>query len=219
VAVTDTHRVLVADDHAPTRSMVRTALESGGFSVCAEAATADAAVRAAQDSAPDVVMLDVRMPGGGIQAASWIRAQQPALPIVMLTVSAEHEDLFSSVALGVSGYWLKGDDPGILPDMLRAVLSGASMVSGSLVEQMVPGYRASQSHRSIRARLPEGVRLTRKEWEVLMLLEEGCTTSDIAARLYIADVTVRSHIKSIKGKLDVSTRAGILRTVRSDAGS
>jgi DNA-binding NarL/FixJ family response regulator len=103
-------RVLIADDHTPTRSGVRAALEGHGFEVCAEAEDADGALEAARRERPDVCLLSIRMPGGGIAAAARIHTEMPKVAIVMLTVSTSDEDLFDSLQAGAVGYLLKSTD-------------------------------------------------------------------------------------------------------------
>jgi len=217
VAVIPGPRVLIADDHAPARAMVRRAIEDGGFVVCAEVADADAAIRAARDTTPDVVLLDVRMPGSGIRAADVIGTEHPDIPIVMLTVSDEDSDLFSALSAGASGYLLKGQDPATIPEALRMVLSGEAALSRTLVKRLVQEYRARDTRQRIRARLPGGSRLTPKEWEVLELLNEGLGTAEIARKLFVADVTVRTHLAAIIRKLRAKDRAGVLRMVRGES--
>jgi DNA-binding NarL/FixJ family response regulator len=216
VAVDPGQRVLIADDHAPTRAMVRRAVEDGGFLVCADVADADGAIRAARETKPDVVLLDVRMPGGGIHAADVIGTEQPDLPIVMLTISDEDSDLFTALAAGASGYLLKGQDPATIPEALCMVLSGEAALSRTLVKRVVQEYRDRDARQRMRARLPRGARLTPKEWEVLELLNDGLGTAEIARQLFVADVTVRTHLAAIIRKLHANDRAGVLRMLRGE---
>jgi two-component system, NarL family, nitrate/nitrite response regulator NarL len=115
-------RVLIADDHIPTRTIVRKVLEAEGFQICAEAGAADSAVEAARRERPDICLLDVHMPGSGITAAAAIKAGLPDTAIVMLTVSPDEQDESDSMAAGATGYLLKGMDPARLGDALRKVL-------------------------------------------------------------------------------------------------
>jgi DNA-binding NarL/FixJ family response regulator len=117
-------RVLVADDHVPTRARVSKLLADDGFEVCAEAGNANAAVDAAMRERPDVCLLDVHMPGSGITAAEEIQARLAGTVVVMLTVSHEAEDLAASRRAGARGYLLKDMDPARLPDALRSALRG-----------------------------------------------------------------------------------------------
>lgn len=117
-------RVLIADDHVPTRARVIMVLERSGFEVCAQAGNAEAAVDAALRERPDVCLLDVHMPGSGIAAAKEIRARLAAAVVIMLTVSHEPSDLADSRRAGANGYLLKDMDPARLPDAVRAALGG-----------------------------------------------------------------------------------------------
>jgi DNA-binding NarL/FixJ family response regulator len=117
-------RVLVADDHVPTRTRVSMVLERGGFEVCAEAGNAAAAIEAAVRERPDLCLLDVHMPGSGITAAEEIHALVANTVVVMLTVSHEASDLSDSRRAGARGYLLKDMDPGLMPDALLSALRG-----------------------------------------------------------------------------------------------
>jgi DNA-binding NarL/FixJ family response regulator len=207
-------RALIADDHAPTRAMVRRAVESDGFRVCAEVPDAYQAIRAAREARPDVAILDIRMPGGGIRAAKEISTEQPEISIVMLTVSDEDNDLFSALSAGASGYVLKGQDPATIPQALRIALAGEAALSGSLVKRLVKDYRVRDLRQRINAGVPHQARLTPRELEVLELLNEGLATAEIGTRLFVADVTVRTHLAAIMRKLDVNDREGLLKLVR-----
>jgi len=214
VAVGSPLRILIADDHAPTRAVVRRAVEDDGFLVCAEVADADEAIRAARETHPDVALLDIRMPGSGIRAARVITNEQPQVAIVMLTVSAEDSDLFSAFSAGATGYLLKGQDPAKVPGALRMVLSGEAVVPGALAKRFMQEHEARDVRRRIRGSLRSDVRLTDREWEVLELLNDGLATTEISRRLFVADVTVRTHVAAIIRKLHVSDRAGVLRLLR-----
>jgi DNA-binding NarL/FixJ family response regulator len=117
-------RVLIADDHVPTRARVSMVLERSGFEICAQAGNAQAAVDAAVRERPDVCLLDVHMPGSGITAAKQIRARLAGAVVIMLTVSHEASDLSESRSAGAHGYLLKDMDPARMPDALRAALRG-----------------------------------------------------------------------------------------------
>lgn len=201
-------RVVIADDHAATRAGVRAALEQGGFSVCAEVADGPAAVAAAERERPDVCLLDVHMPGGGgIAAAGEIAVRLPGTAIVMLTVSAEEDDLFDAVAAGAAGYLLKDVDPARLPAALDGVLAGEAAIPRRLVGRIVEEFSARR-----RRRIPllqgGGAELTAREWEILELLRGGATTAEAATRLGISQVTVRRHVSTVLGKLQVPDRRG-----------
>jgi DNA-binding NarL/FixJ family response regulator len=117
-------RTLIADDNVRARARVREMLEGAGLQVCAEAGNARAAVEAALRERPDVCLLDVHMPGGGIAAAAEISARLPGTAVVMLTVSSEEKDVSESLRAGARGYLLKDMDLARIPETLRAVLAG-----------------------------------------------------------------------------------------------
>jgi DNA-binding NarL/FixJ family response regulator len=207
-------RVVVADDHAPTRAAVRKALEQDGFSVSAEASDAAGAIHAVRSTRPQVALLDIRMPGNGIEAAATIAATQPATSIVMLTVSQDDDDLFAALRVGASGYLLKGIDPAELPSTLRGVLAGEAVLPRALVARLVSEFRTRERRRFLAAGTNGRERLTTREWEVLELMEQGMTTAEIAGRLFIAKVTVRTHVAAILHKLHVPDRAAAVRLLR-----
>ena len=199
-------RVLIADDHPPTRAGVRIALEAGGFFVCAEAADAPGAVAAARRERPDVCLLDINMPGNGIQAAEDISHELPETAVVMLTVSRTDADLFDALRAGASGYLLKDIDPARLPIALHGVLEGEAALPRHLVALLIEEFRERQRRRRIPLRGRRGIELTDREWEVLELMRQGAATDEIAARLFISPVTVRTHVSAILRKLRVPTR-------------
>ncbi len=199
-------RVLLADDHAPTRAGVRQVLEGDGFVVCAEVASGPAAVEAAVAEQPDVCLLDIRMPGGGISAAAEIARALPDTAIVMLTVSRDDADLFDALRAGACGYLLKDVDRAELPAALRGALAGEAPLPANLVARLIEEFRERGRRKRLLLKENPGVQLRNREWEVLELLREGLTTAEIAQRLFIADVTVRTHVSSILRKLRVPDR-------------
>jgi DNA-binding NarL/FixJ family response regulator len=201
-------RVLIADDHGPTRADVRRALEADQrFYVCWEGANAASAVQAALRERPDVCLLDVKMPGGGVAAAWEIAARLPDAKIVMLTVSGEDADLFGALRAGADGYLLKSMNFARLPDAVAGVASGEAAMPRELVARVLERFRG----RGARRRQPVGgepaERLTSREWEVLELLAREQSTSQIGRNLVITSSAVRVHIASIVRKLGVPDRA------------
>jgi DNA-binding NarL/FixJ family response regulator len=206
----ESFRVLIADDHPPTRAGVRAALESGGFTVCAEAADAKQAIEAADRERPDVCVLDIHMPGDGIYAAETISRRLPEAAVVMLTVSRTDADLFNALRAGASGYLLKDIDPIRLPLALRGVLEGEAALPRRLVALLIEEFRERKRRRRIPLVGRRGVELTDREWEVLELMKQGQTTDEIATRLFISPVTVRTHVSAVLRKLHVTTREAAL---------
>jgi DNA-binding NarL/FixJ family response regulator len=200
-------RVLIADDHAPTRSGVRQSLEAGGFEVCGEAADGEEAVKLARKEKPDVCLLDISMPGGGgIEAAATISSEMPETAIVMLTAFAGDEELFDSLKAGAAGYLLKETDPNRLPFALRGILDGEAAVPRRLVARLIDEFRSQGKRRRVPVGGKRGPELTSRQWEVLELMGEGYTTTEIGRRLDVSPTTVRRHVSDILAKLGVSDR-------------
>jgi DNA-binding NarL/FixJ family response regulator len=200
-------RVLIADDHAPTRDDVRRALEDGGMSVCAEAADAPHAVQHALETRPDICLLDIRMPGGGVAAAWEIAARLPTTKIVMLTVSDDDANLFAALRAGAVGYLVKDIDLRILPRALRDAAEGKAAIPRSLVTRMVKQFHgADPRFRTTEVAGEFGPRLTSREWDVLVGLADGLSTREIGRRLQLKPSGVRAHISAIVQKLGVADR-------------
>ena len=205
-------RVLIADDHAPTREDVRRALEADPrFEVVAEAADAFAAIEDAVRLRPDLCLLDVHMPGGGVAAAWEITGRLPQTKIVMLTVTDDQRTLLAALRAGASGYLLKDMDPTRLPHALDDVLRGEAAMPRSLVARLIDEYRDRDPRRRATVAGGPASQLTSREWQVLDLLRHGLPTSEIARRLVLSPVTVRTHVSSILRKLRVPDRESLLR--------
>ena len=200
--------VLIADDHVPTRTGVRMALERGGLKVVAEAANADEAVRSAVRTRPDVCLLDIQMPGSGIRAAEQISEALPGAHILMLTVSREEKTVFEAIRAGAAGYLLKDMDPDALPDAVRRVAAGEAVLPGRLVRRLIDEIRHHRESSSAAERLSDRVRvpITPREREVLEMLGERRSTAEMAAQLKLSPITVRRHISALLAKLAVGSR-------------
>lgn len=200
--------VLLADDHAPTRSAIRSILINDGWTVTAEAATAGQAVELARRLRPGLCLLDIAMPGGGISAAENILADDPEAAVVMLTHSEADAHLFAALRAGARGYLLKSTDPDRLGQALRGVLSGEAAIPRSLVARVLAEFRDQAPGRfRPRSRDP----LTPREREIMELLKAGLTTSQIARQLFITPGTVRVHVSGVLRKLRVTDRDTALR--------
>lgn len=210
-----TIRVVIADDHPPTRSRIRQALEEGGCVVVGEAGTADEAVALVSSTEPGVALLDIHMPGNGIHAAQEIGRLAPSTAVVMLTQSDEDDDLFDSLRAGAVGYLLKGSDPSLLAESLRRVLAGEAAMSPALVARIMEEFRAPTRPRFLR-RTPAAARLSPREWEVMELLGEGLTTEQVARRLFLSPTTVRVHVSGVVKKLRVKDRESAFRVLRGE---
>jgi DNA-binding NarL/FixJ family response regulator len=206
-------RIVMADDHAPMRAMLRDSLASGGFEICAEAADADGAIEAALACKPDVVLLDIHMPGGGIRVASQLSRALPDTAIVMLTSSKDEADLFDSLRAGASGYLLKDTDPERLPNALRGVLSGEAAIPRTLVSRILDEFKSRPPRRFAR-KDDAAAKLTSREWEVMELLGQGVSTDEVARRLFLSPTTVRVHVSTVLRKLRAKDRRSALAMLR-----
>ena len=204
-------RVLLADDHPPTRAGVRASIEGHGFVVCAEVGDAASAVSAALRERPDLCLLDIHMPGSGITAAARITAADPDVTVVMLTVSGDEDDLFEALRAGAMGYLLKDIDPDRLPTVLRGVLAGEAALPRTLVTRVMQEFSNRRQRRSLTLPGRRRVQLTEREWEVLELLRRDLSTSEIAQQLHVTPATVRSHVAAVLHKLRVPDRASARR--------
>jgi DNA-binding NarL/FixJ family response regulator len=221
-------RVLIADGHAPTRASLRSVIgDDARFQICAETNNAAGAVAAAVRNSPDVCVLDVKLPGGGLPAAWEIGARLPRAKLVMLTMSAAESDLFAALRAGAEGYLLKTANWSRLPNVLVSVCAGEAVVDPPFVAGLLRQFRAREprwrrpvSLVSVGGRSPEPTaepaeaHLTSREWEVLGLLSEGLSTADIARIMVISPSAVRVHIAAIVRKLHVSDRAAAVEILR-----
>jgi DNA-binding NarL/FixJ family response regulator len=214
--VPSVRRIVIADDHVPFRTGIRAALEQAGFEVVAEAGNASDAIRSTIRERPDLCVLDIKMPGGGIEAAAEIHARLPEVRIVMLTISRDDADLFEAIKAGASGYLLKDVDAEQLPLELEAVLDGEGALARGLVAQLLGEFRRRSRRGWLPLARPEGPKLTEREWEVLELLREELDTGEIAERLAISPTTVRRHIGSILRKLEVPDREAAVRALAAE---
>jgi DNA-binding NarL/FixJ family response regulator len=215
--------VLLADDHAATRAGARLALKGAGFTIVAEAASADEAVELAIRHRPALCLIDLSMPGGGIAATRRIAAELPETKIVVLTVSPDGDDLCDAIVAGASGYLLKDASAGRLPMALRGVLAGQAtlprMLEFRLIEELRARERRRLSSRRFQRRRRLEAELTDREWEVLGLLADHLPTAVIAQRLGIAEVTVRRHLSSAMRKLHVSDRSSAVQILTAEDSS
>jgi two-component system, NarL family, nitrate/nitrite response regulator NarL len=211
-------RVLLADDHPPTRQDVRRALEADQrFEVCAEVADAAEAVRAAVQDQPNICLLDIKMPGSGLAAAWEIAARLPQAKIVMLTVSEEDADLFAALRAGADGYLVKTMDMRRLPDALFGAYQGEAAMPRSLVTRVLERFHGREPRwRPLAGGDTTQRRLTSREWEVLELLAHDRSTAEIADRLVLSPSAVRAHITSIVRKLEVADRTAAIKLFRGN---
>jgi DNA-binding NarL/FixJ family response regulator len=200
-------RVLIVDDHALFRRGLIMVLESEeGIEVVAEAEDGDEAITKAADCAPDVVLMDVRMPKvTGIAATRAIADVVPTAKILMLTVSDEEEDLFEAVKAGASGYLLKEISIEEVADAIRAVVEGQSLISPSMASKLLNEFNALARRAEEKQNIP-APKLTDRELEVLKLVAQGMSNKEIADDLFISENTVKNHVRNILEKLHLHSR-------------
>lgn len=196
-----TMRVLVVDDHALFRAGTRSVLRAWGIDVVGEASDGNEAVELARRLRPDLVLMDISMPGcDGLEATRQIRAELPETKVVIVTVSEEDDDLFDAVKSGADGYLLKNMSEEQLSQTLDAVAEGRPALSPALAGRIVAEFAQPRV-------VKETPALTAREAEVLRLLTTGASNREIAAALDVAETTVHFHVKNILAKLRVKNRA------------
>jgi DNA-binding NarL/FixJ family response regulator len=204
-------RVLVADDHSPTRAGVKLALQRSGFSVCAEAIDAETAVAAALRERPEVCIVRAQMPGGGIAATARIVAKLPQTAVVVLAADEHESDLFDALRAGACGYLSEDTNPDRLPAILHGVLHGEAALSRRLAARLIDEFRERGRREQVTVPGGRTVTLTGREREVLDLLLQRLETNEIARRLFIGAGTVRTHVAAVLRKLGVPDREAALR--------
>ena len=201
-------RVLIADDQALFRRGLYVVLGTEeNIEVVAEAEDGEQAITKAEEMAPDVVLMDVRMPRvNGIEAASRIRETLPSTKILMLTVSDEEDDLYEAIKAGANGYLLKEISVEEVASAIRAVVQGQSLISPSMASKLLNEFNSlARQAADRREQLPAPV-LTARELEVLKLVARGMSNRDVADQLYISENTVKNHVRNILEKLHLHSR-------------
>jgi DNA-binding NarL/FixJ family response regulator len=202
-------RVLLADDHQLLRQALRRALEDSGATVVAEASDGDEAARFAGELQLDVVVMDVTMPVlGGIEATRRIHARQPRLPIVMLTMHGEQALRHEAIDAGASAFLTKDCSMQEVVDTVVKTAGGDVGFSTGIAAAILNELGRAELERTESP-------LTPREEEILQLIADGCSTTEVADHLYISQKTVKNHLASIYAKLDARDRTqAVLRAVR-----
>jgi two-component system, NarL family, nitrate/nitrite response regulator NarL len=200
--------VVVADADESERGQTRRLLRRIGFRIVAETATASEAVAATLEHQPDLCLFEADLPGGGARATAEVLADRPDRAVVIYTNSDRDEHLFGALRAGASGYLLKENDADGLAASLRGVLVGGASISGPLMRRVLEDYSLHPARSE-----SQRVRLTDREWDVAELMRHGLTTNEIASRLFVAPVTVRTHIATIRRKLDAPDRSTVVERI------
>jgi DNA-binding NarL/FixJ family response regulator len=199
-------RVLIVDDHPLTREALASLLRAHGFDVPGVAADGAEAITEAARLQPDLVLLDLSMPGmDGLSALPRLREAAPECEVVVLTASGTEQNLLAAIRAGAAGYLLKTEPPERIAAFLEGVAGGEAALSGQVARRLLDQVRTGNGRGS---GVPDSIAavLSAREVEVLLLLDDHLGTDEIAKRLYISEHTVRSHVKSLLRKLGVSSR-------------
>jgi DNA-binding NarL/FixJ family response regulator len=204
--VMNTIRVLLADDHSIFRSGVAAALaDQPDIQVVGEASNGLEALAKARELVPDVILMDISMPGmDGLEATGRIKAELPQVKIVILTIAEEDQSLFEAIKNGAQGFLLKNVEPGPLAEMLRGVVQGKAPMSGGTAAKILAEF--ARQAQEVGAATRPTARLSGREREVLGLVASGATNKDIAATLGISTSTVKNHLQKILDKLHLENR-------------
>lgn len=198
-------RVLIVDDHTLFRSGIKLLLErQEGFEVVGEAGDGLEGVKRAKQLKPDVVLLDLHMPGtSGLQAIPLLREEAPQSQIIMLTVSEDADDLLEALRAGARGYLLKNIETDFLLDSIRRAAAGESVMSSQMAGKLADAMRMPQKGNAREAGLEK---LTPREREIIVMLARGASNKEIARSLDLAESTVKIHVQGILRKLNLASR-------------
>lgn len=204
-------RLMLADDHRMLREGLSRSMTEHGFDVVGEARDGVEAVNMAYSLKPDVILMDVTMPEmDGVEACRQVRAAVPGSRVVMLTMHADQEVLANAIRAGACGYLVKDCSTEEIASAVRMAANGDTALSPQLAASMLDEVRKLDRAPSREERV-----VTKREEEVLQLIADGCSTSEVADQMYISQKTVKNHLASIYQKLDARDRTqAVLQAVR-----
>ena len=209
-----TTRVVVADDHPVFRAGMVTVLdELSDVEVVAQAADGEEAIAAAAEHQPDVILMDLRMPGvGGLEATARIRVEHPDVAVVVLTMDSDDDSVFAALRAGARGYLLKESDVGDIERALTGVARGEAVFGAGVAARVLSFFAGTRT--ATASPFPQ---LTPRELEVLELIAQGLDNGAIARRLVLSEKTVRNRVSDILAKVHARSRAEMVALAR-DAG-
>lgn len=201
------YRVIIVDDHEHARSGIRQILQmDASFDIAAEAATGEEAIELVASHMPDLVLMDIRLPGmDGLEATKRIKNRYPAVKIVMVTVSDEPADLFEAIKKGAQGYLIKSISPKSWHEYLHAVVTDEAPMSRDFALRILREFSPKEK------KVKPVASLTARETEILELVAQGKSNRDIAIALTISEHTVKNHLKNILQKLHLQNRVELTR--------
>ncbi|HSD22831.1 MAG TPA: response regulator transcription factor [Solirubrobacterales bacterium] len=205
--------IVLAEDEPVTRTALRRLLENAGFEVTAEAGDAEAAIESSLRERPQLCLVDLYMPGGGIRVVREVSRRVQEASVVVLTASEDRDDMIEAIRAGASGYLVKNMNLDRIAPALRGVLAGEAAIPRSLMAALVRDLQTEGRKRLIAGRHGRAD-LTRREWEILGLMCDGLSGPSIAERLYISPVTVRRHCGEVVRKLGVRDRGEAIALVQ-----
>ncbi|HSG26333.1 MAG TPA: response regulator transcription factor [Anaerolineales bacterium] len=218
----DLVRIIIVDDHRLFREGVASLLRKvAGLALVGEASSGEDCLPLVEELMPDIVLMDINMPGlGGIEATRLLASRQPNVGVIMLTMLEDDESVFAAISAGARGYVLKDADRGSLIRAIRSVAHGEALLSSAVAQRVLDQFSKLKAQPMIPAQplntlAPIFKELTARELEVLKLIVKGCRNREIAAQLVISEKTVGNHISNIFSKLQVNDRSqAILRAIK-----
>ena len=205
-------RLMLADDHQMLREGLRRSMVDEGFDVVGEAHDGVEAIRLAEELLPDVILMDVSMPNcDGVEACRQVKSAGSESRIVMLTMHADKEVLTNAIRAGASGYLVKDCSTSEIAEAVRMAAGGETVLSPQIAKSMLDEVRRLDERANTEAERT----VTKREEEVLQLIADGCSTPEVADKLFISQKTVKNHLASIYQKLDARDRTqAVLQAVR-----
>lgn len=213
-------RVVVVDDHPLLRDAVsRTLEEDGGFTVVGKGGSAEDALRLAREHNPDIMLLDLSMPGGGLSVISSLVSAYPGLRLVVLTVSENDDDVLTALQDGAHGYILKGVEASALREIIRGIANGEAYVPPSLAARILAALRMPPPQQAQVGAGDALAALTQREDQILRLVAAGRSNKEVARELDLQEKTVKHHMTRILQKLHVRNRTEAAMIVAEAARS
>lgn len=199
----DQFRVLIADDHPHARQAIMEILEEDdSFLIIGQAVNGKEAIQMCEELLPDILLLDIQMPLlNGLEVTKIIKEKYPFIKVIILSVSDNVADLFTAIQYGAQGYLLKNMDPDDWLQYLRSIIDGSSNAARGIAGKLLYQFRERDLQNS-----PSTNSLTSREKEILLLVSKGLTNKQIGVHLFIAENTVKNHIKNLLEKLNLENR-------------